>query len=56
MSEEEQIKGIRISIALVDDLKKLLHYSPDMPYNYAVDSALRELKSRLLKEAKGCKQ
>ena len=42
--------GIRISCDLVSAIKKLLNFSKDMPANYAVDTALRELKDRLEKE------
>ena len=46
---EENI-GIRVSCQLVADLKRLLGYSPDLPANFSVDMALRELKDRLEKE------
>jgi hypothetical protein len=51
VSEESNI-GIRISCKLLAEIKNLLNFSPDMPANYAVDSALRELKVRLEQEKK----
>lgn len=49
MSDEATV-GIRVSCDLVSIIKKLLNFSKDMPANFAVDAALRELKERLEKE------
>ena len=52
---EENIVGIRVSLDLVKQVIKLNNWSPDMPANYAVDSALRdyvELKKNVLQVKK----
>jgi hypothetical protein len=51
VSEESNV-GIRVSCKLLAEIKNLLNFSPEMPANYAVDSALRELKVRLEQEKK----
>ena len=51
MSEEKKPNiGIRVSCELLAQIKNLLNFDPKMPANFAVDSALRELKERLEKE------
>ena len=50
---EENVVGIRVSKPLVDHIIELNHWSPSMPANYAVDSALRDYIAILeAKEAK----
>jgi len=39
---EEENVGIRVSTDLVKQVIRLNNWSPDMPANYAVDSALRD--------------
>jgi uncharacterized protein (DUF2267 family) len=41
---------VKVSTELIAEVKNLLNLSPEMPANYAVDTALRELKDRLEKE------
>lgn len=46
-AKNKTIVGIRVSIPLVQQIIKQMNWSPAMPFNYAVDSALRELLKRL---------
>jgi hypothetical protein len=44
---------VKVSCALIADIKNKLNFSPEMPANYAVDSALRKLKEILEKQNGG---
>lgn len=50
-TKNKAVVGIRVSVPLVQQIIKRMNWSPAMPFNYAVDSALRELLKRL--EEKG---